>query len=200
METLLLIIILLFAISISFLIYIIILIKDQASVLLQAQSDDYKNIMTVLTEMRLFIKNNIDITNEHIVNKIDVEHVDISDKIYEIKKKLIAVSEYAQSSFSYIESKDIERNNMILKKFDDLHKNIIEHQEIAGKLLVSTTSRDMLSKEYLKELSERTDSLKKTTEMIYKDFDLLLELLKAGLMSDLIRDLKEKINKGKHSQ
>lgn len=198
MKTLLFVIIFLLVISISLLIYIIKLISNEVPILLYKQSENHDNILKALLEMRLFLQNYFDALKANIFNEMHVEHSDISNKIDENMQAVITQFEQTIASLSNIESQNIEINNLILKRFGDIDKIMKEHGEIANKLLLSTTSRDMLSKEYLKELSERTDSLKKTTVMIYKDYDLLLELLKAGLMNDLIKDLKEKAINNKH--
>jgi hypothetical protein len=198
MNTLLFVITFLFVISISLLIYIIKLITNQVSFLLQEQSDNHKIILNALSETQLFLKNYIDTTQANILNEIHVDYTVFFNKIDTHTQTLVTQFEQAKTSFSDIELKNIERNDLILKNFSDIHKNMKEHEKISEKLMVSTTSRDILSKAYLKELSERTDSLKRTTEMIYNDFDLLLELLKAGLMNDLIKDLKKKMIDSKH--
>ena len=198
MKTLLFVIIFILVISISLLIYIIKLISNEVPILLYKQSENHDNILKALLEMRFFLQNYFDVLKANIFNEMHVEHSDISNKIDENMQTVITQFEQTIASLSNIESQNIKINDLILKRFGDIDKNMKEHEEIANKLLLSTTSRDMLSKEYLKELSERTDSLKKTTVMIYKDYDLLLELLKAGLMNDLIKDLKEKAINNKH--
>jgi hypothetical protein len=168
------------------------------------------NIPKIVTENKsilekLLISGNINI--ERIGTDATLMHeqkLKLSDEIISLSKisnrsmqaveqKFIFQSDVLKQSLDAIQKRTVEKVENLSELQNKLREMMSEYKKNIDQLSISVRNRDAVSDKYLNELSKRSDELKATTETIYKDHDLLLELLKAGLMNDLIKDMKQRV-------
>jgi hypothetical protein len=171
--------------------------------LTQSQINEIENKIDAQSKFTKEFSINSELIYKEILSQISVQTRNIQEEIIHFRNDIQSIIANLESTSSSLynnikemqeksELLNLKNNDNFQDQINSMKMLLKEIENIVGDVIVTNQNRDSLSEKYLGEFNQRSEDLKTTTELMYNDFDLLLELLKAGLMNDLIKDMKMK--------